>query len=135
MKTIEGRITILVNDNKVLVELRDELSRVKFAKVELTPSEFCRLLSRTVEIDCTIDINGLEKVGKKLIISHLEFEMPDGGWGNREDTARQLVVEKCPEGWEPDLYFGSRDNFFRRDNKNWVRATIRKWVEVTTDGQ
>lgn len=125
---LEGRITILVDGNKTTVELRDEASRVRFARVELTPSEFCQLLSRTVEVDCKIEIAGLEKIGKKLTVDHLIFEMPeDSERSNREEIARRLAVELCPEGWTPDPYFESRDSFLYKDGKTWARAIIRKW--------
>jgi hypothetical protein len=131
---IKGAISILGNTDEVEIEIYDPQSRCVFVSLVLTPSEFCQAaFGRLVRIPCTILVDNLEKVGKELNLDKIRFELPkDYLYANKSDLkekAEELAVKNCPEGWTPDLYFGSQNSFFEKDGKLWAQTTIRTWVE------
>lgn len=131
--TLKANVSILVGSDGATIEIRDGLSRIRFVKLTLTPEQLCRALSREVEIECEMQVTGLDKVGKKMEMANIEFEMPEEN--RNKELAARLAGEKCPDGWQPDLYFGSKDSFFNRNGKLWGRTIIRRWIDDSqTDG-
>jgi len=127
MKLNDGRITMLASENGMIIELRDNDASVVFAKVEMNTKQLAQALSRLGYTTCKIEVQGLDKLGKKMEIDKLVFEIPDD-WYNEKELAMTLVKEKCPEGWTPDLYFNSQNSFFIKDGVRFARTTIRRWV-------
>ncbi len=128
MELSDGRITILVSEETTRIELRDGEADTTFARVELTSNQFCQALSRLSQTKCKMDVRGLDVIGKKMVHKKFEFKMPKFNYSNREQAACDAVQEKCPDGWEPDLYFNAQNSFFIRDETEYARTTIRRWV-------
>lgn len=57
------------------------------------------------------------------------FELPEANYMNRKEVAIETIKTVCPDGWTPDLYFGSQNSFFRENGKEYARVTIRRWIE------
>ena len=128
MKLKDGRISILADKGGVKIELYDLTAGRTFAVISLTPEQFTQALSRLMYTECEIALHNLDIVGKTMKMDRLTFELPTGtDYKNRTDIAVKLAIEKCPEGWEPDLYFNSQESFFTKDDKNYARTVIRKW--------
>jgi hypothetical protein len=130
MKLNDASITILVSENNTTIEIYDECAGVQFCEIELTSKQFCQALGRLAHTHCEIEVRGLEKLGKKMEHKSIEFECGENGrWNkNEEQTLNKLAKAACPEGWEPDYYFGSQGSFFTKDGKNFARCIIRRWV-------
>lgn len=131
-----GRLTLLFGDEGATIEIRDQPSREVVCEVTLTPEQTCQALSRLGETHCKVKYGELKNVGKKEEYKEFIFEIPSISSYRREDRktiAKEIVKEVCPEGWEPDLYFGSQDSFFTKDDKKYARTMIRRWV-VDDDG-
>ncbi len=129
MKLRDGRITILSDNEGVDIELRDYGSSIDFVKVRLTSEQFTKALSRLSFTECEVEVFHLDLVGKTQIHKNFEFEMPDGvSFKDEKKVAEEIVKRDCPEGWEPDLYFGSQNSFFTKDDKKYARTIIRRWV-------
>lgn len=129
-----GRISLLINDDETTIEIYDEVSRECIVVVTLTPEQICTALSRLCRTECTIRVGNLERVGKKLLIDHLIFPMPEYSFNNKKEIASKEALRLCPEGWLPDNYFGSQNSFFVKDVKTYARTTIRKWVSMADEG-
>lgn len=133
MKKLEGRITMLINREYTEIELKDVNSNITFATVRLTPEQTIACLSRLGHVECEIELDGLDNLGKKMQISKLEFEIPANIY---RQQMRVIPVKELTEyaqslltdGWVADSYFGSKDSFFTRDGKKYARCTIRRWV-------
>lgn len=123
-----GNITFLFNKDGATLELQDESSSTRFVKIELTKEQILSVLSREAYVHCNIITNGLDRVGKKMTLKTLTFPMPPPSCDDRNKIACDEATRNCPEGWIPDLYFSSRDSFFRNgEGKEYARTTIRRW--------
>jgi hypothetical protein len=134
VKTVSGDISILWDSqNKdISIEIEDRESSSLISLITLSAEDFCHAaLGRLAKVKCNVGVGELEKVGKKMIIDRLKFEIPKELWQRKEmkEVAEKLAVEKCLEGWKCDLYFDSQDSFFTEDGKQFAQCTIRKWVD------
>ena len=99
-------------------------------KIELSLEEYARAITGI----CSRPGKGvvrekqLRHIGKKMEHKSLVFELTQDAYRNK-DMAKMMAADVCPEGWEPDLYFGSQESFFCKGRKNFARTTIRRWVE------
>lgn len=136
---IQGKLTISrvhsnTEDNYIEVRLCDPDAAIEFVTAKLSLADFASALTGLGRVPCELETRGLENVGKKLVTKTLEFPMlPDSDSGDKE-AAIAAAKLRCPQGWTPDLYFGSQSSFFQRDGEPWARTTVRRWVEkeVTT---
>ena len=131
MRKIDGRITLLFSEDGLTIELHDDLSSTTFARVELDQMQTCQVLSRLSRTHCDMEVYELDRVGKKMEHKNFQFFVTKKkiyGSG-RQDLAKIKIKEVCPEGWTPDLYFGSQGSFFYKDDEVWANATIRRWVD------
>lgn len=130
--TLNGSITMLFNEHGLRINLEDQTSSITFATIELTANDVVQAFSRVVNVPCSIEVRGLHKLGKKMIVSTLELEMPSDPLlaSRSKEIAIQEAEKHCPEGWEFDKYFSSQGSFFYKDGKHYARCTIRKWVDI-----
>lgn len=133
MKIKDGRITILTSGEDVVIEIRDSDANIKFCHVVLTTKQFCQAMGRLSHTEChSMEVFGLERVGKNMEHKKLEFQMPDSindtGY-TRDEIASMRARDNCPHGWVPDLYFNSQDSYFKEMGKEMARCTIRRWVQ------
>ncbi len=124
-----GSITLLFSPDGLTIELQDKASSIRFIEIELDPQQVVEAFSRRSRTPCNISCRGLEKVGKRMVMGNLEFEMPEHNYTNRDIIAKQAAERACPVGWESDMYFGSRDSFFRKNGKEFAKTIMRKWEE------
>ena len=131
MKINNGSITILCGGHTdgVVIEIRDNDAATIFCKIELDAKQFVAALGRLSNVEAkSMEVFNLDRVGKKHEHKKLEFEIPESGYDGRKEIAIKTAKEKCPEGWIPDLYFGSQDSFFMKDGKEYARCIIRRYI-------
>lgn len=135
---IDARISITTPQNNiddavfVDIEIEDRTSNQKFVTIRMNAEQFVLAALRHVG-NCEVEsceVFSLERVGKKLELGKLEFVMPECDYRKRNEIACKLAMKECPEGWTPDLYFGSKDSFFNPGPgmAEMARTTIRRWV-------
>jgi hypothetical protein len=128
---LDGNITILIGRDETKIEIRDDKSSIVFACITLSPEQLSMCLSRQGEVECKLEVQGLDKVGKQIHRQDFTFELPpEADWRNRKELAEKLAVELCPEGWQPRLYFGSKDSFCQKDDRIWARIQIVQFEEL-----
>ncbi len=125
-----GRITFLFSNKGSTFELYDHISATTVAEVILTAEQTLQMMSRLGRTKCSIEYGSLECVGKKMEMDHFEFPIPNVKYTEREKVAREIALRECPEGWIPDNYYGSKESFFRKDDQNYARVIIRRWVTL-----
>ena len=129
MEIKNAKISILVDGDKTRIEIKDGDAAVTFIRVELTPEQLSKCLSRLSSVECKATVDNLEHVGKTHTCKRFEFPLTDDvNYDNKKEIAKELAVSLCPDGWEPDLYFGSQDSFFTKGDEQWAKCTIRRWV-------
>lgn len=130
VKINDGRISILIGPDETRIEIDDREASIQFVTIKLTPKQLSMALSRQVYVPCDINVVGLDRIGKKMEHKKFEFKMPPSDYSTKKEIAKKEVLNVCPDGWEPDGYFGSQDSFFKKgeEREEWARTTIRRWI-------
>lgn len=132
---MKGNITILVDGNGARIEVEDDSSGIRFLKINLSAEQFMACLGRLVNVECDIDVRGLDLIGKTRETAKHEFKIPaelcnlrhkERDYFNK--TAQELAQSQLTDGWIADSYFGSQGSFFQKDGEQWARVTIARWV-------
>ena len=132
---LEGRISIFVDEDGARIEITDHSSMTRFVKATLTSGQFMACLGRQGHVNCDLSVVGLDKVGKTVENSKLEFKIPAELYEIRykepdyfTEVAQLVAQNQLTDGWIADSYFGSQGSFFQKDGEQWARVTIRRWV-------
>lgn len=114
----------------ISIRIKDENAKITFAEVEIKAADFADLLSSLQSRPCKVTVRNLENVGKTMERGDkLVFEMPDANYHDG-DLAKKLAVANCPEGWLPQLYFGSQNSFFTKSGITYARTSTYRWVDA-----
>lgn len=131
--SLQGKITIsrvgLAENDQIEITIKDKDACVEFVTASLSLEDFAQAITGISFTDCTFEVRGLDIVGKKMEMKRMEFQLDDEiEWKDRKAVAFDTAKAICEEGWTPDSYFGGQDSFFKKDNKQWARCIIRRWV-------
>jgi len=125
---LKGKISILINREHTTIEIEDENANARFLTIKLTPEQLSEALSRTMCVNCEIEVRGLEKVGKTHENKSFEFEIPkELASSKHSDNLQEISQSLLTDGWISEGYFSSQNSFFIRDDKQMARCTIRRW--------
>lgn len=133
MKLENASITLLINQDRTTIEIRDNDAATTFIRVGLTPQQLSEALSRVSHTECSVDIYGIDKVGKTHECNRFNFEITEKLRHDRDKTdelyilAKEELAKAGMHDWTPDKYFGSQDSFFSRGGKYFASVIIRKW--------
>lgn len=131
---LNGKITILFNEEGLKIEVMDTASRIEFLEIQLTQEQTCEALARIANTPCELEVRGLENVGKKREHKPFEFALPeDTIYHNKKEKATATANLLCPDGWVAATYFNSQDSFFDRGGKPWARTNIFRFIETGED--
>ncbi len=129
---LEGKISILIGQESTTIEIRDEVSNITFCSIELTPDQLSSALSRLMHTPCKMRVRALDNVGKKHEHKKIEFEIPESlrSSSNSKELTKlsQEFVDKEMGAWKSDGHFSSQDSFFTKDDKQYARCIVRRWV-------
>lgn len=133
MNKLQGKIDLLFDrDRGCTIRVKDEKSCINILEVQVKSEDVAALMSSLGHVDCEfscVDPEIYGRVGKKMIMDTLEFPMPECKYSEEDQVVRQEALKLCPDGWVPDLHFGSKYSFFFRNGVEYARCTIRSWVE------
>lgn len=133
---IEGSIQIsspsgMMWDDYISITIRDENAVQEFIEVRIKYEDFTKaIMNRPSPIE--FKVRGLDKVGKVRISERLDFEIPKDLDKWRDEgmiELHSLAKEAAGEGWEPSLYFGSKESFFTKDGSEYART--QKYMYLT----
>lgn len=135
---IQGNISILISRESTTIEIHDKNAAIKFLTIELTPEQLSACLARQAEVECELQIIGLNNIGKKHENKHFAFEIPERLYGYTKDMkarGRELIsiaqelLDKEGEGWVAMEYFGSKGSFYQSaDGKSFARCAVWRWI-------
>ena len=129
MKLKNARISILINEEFTTIELKDDDSGIQFAVVKLTATQLAQALSRLKYTECECELHRIENVGKKLETDQIVFVAPNYAYEDRKNALTKEAAKRMPYGWELYDNFSSQSTFYEYKGVNYVRATIRRWVD------
>lgn len=126
---IKGSITISRNSrDTVTVRLRDELSYIEFASIELSPHDFCMALTGLSEVKGAIDCRGLEYVGMERITESRSVVCPINEY-DREKLSKWIEDNMQEDGWLVSTYLGAQSSVEWKDGKTILNYSVTKYVK------
>jgi len=133
MRLEKGGISIYVSGEGTTIEIRDGNAATTFCKVTLTPEQLSLALSRLSNTPCSIEVGGLDRVGKTHENEKYIFEIPkELRSSSKTKELTELCVQSLKENdmseWVNDGYFSSQDTFSEKDGKIYASTTIRRWI-------
>lgn len=134
MKVENATISIFINKELTEIEIHDQDASVTICRVTLTPDQLSACLSRMGYVKCeSLEVCGLEKIGKKHQNLSFSFEIPEGTKqrDNNEQLNEMAIAALASENmseWTPDKYYGGQQSFFKQDGKQFAQCTIRRWI-------
>lgn len=127
---IDGQISIFVGEESTTIDIYDKDASTRFASIKLTPEQLSMALSRLSHTPCSIEVHGLDRVGKLHENKQFEFEIPENLRGSKyADELREIAQPQLTDGWIVSDLFQSQGSFFQKNGKQYARCTIRRWVD------
>lgn len=124
------KITISRNNhNAMSVHMRDELSGIEFARIELSPHDFCMALTGLAEVEGKLTCQGLEYVGKKRITEQRSIVCPLKSYTKREELSKWLEENAQEEGWLLISYLGCQSSVEYKDGKTILNYSVKKYIK------
>jgi len=126
---LQGSVTISRSSRDVItIRLRDELSFIGFAEIELAPHDFCMALTGLAEVKGKMACHGLGYVGKKKVMENRSIVCPIKH-AKREDLSKWLEQNAQEEGWLLSTYLGSQSSVTTKDGVTTLHYSVTKYVE------
>lgn len=126
---LNGKISLLIGREETTIEIEDANANTTFLKVKLTSEQLSMALSRQAYVPCELEVAGLDRVGKKHEHTQFEFEIPKELANSKyEKELQELAQSKLTDGWIAEGYFSSQSTFFKKDDVQYARCTIRRYV-------
>lgn len=129
---LQGKISFFINREITTIEIEDDKANTVFLNVKLTPEQLVACLSRQGYVDCSLEVQGLDRVGKTHEHQNYEFEIPDNLNGSSHEKELQAMAQKqldvLGDGWIAEGYFSSQHSFFKKEGKPHARCTIRRYI-------
>jgi len=118
------------SDGTIRIEIRDELSRVKFVSATMSPEAFAHAVTGLAEQDAELEVHGLEYVGKRKVTEKRQIACPLE-WRSKDEYTQWLIQNAQEDGWILNTHLGSQDSVTsNEDGKGCVlRYNVYKYVE------
>lgn len=115
------------NHDTIIIQLRDQASRINFAQVSLTLTDYAHLITGLAEVEGDGKYRLLEHVGKTKIIEkrcvslYVKFS-------NRGEAEQWLIDNAQEEGWHLDSYLGAQGSInCESNNTTTLRYSVYKY--------
>lgn len=129
---IDGSFTIRFNKDGAKIMFHDSDASITFAEIKVSPEDMLDAMGGLAYSPCEMKVYNLDKVGKKMEHKKFEFQIPENlSYSNKSEVLAELAKTLVPEGWVADGHFSSQGSFFKIDEVQYARCTIRRWVDFT----
>ena len=116
-------------EKKISIRVKDRNSQNEFLHLSIGLEEFSEALTGLAACECSIEVRGLEYVGKIKERKYLIVELVKGASSlDRKEEAIKLAYEVLESGWLLDRYLGSQDSFFTEDCIDYARLSVYRYV-------
>lgn len=130
MKQSPGKITITRqsrsnSDDVIVVSMKCADSGVTL-QAELSLEAYATASTGLARVECDLIIpNDIAAMGMMKVREPFHFPI---AYHDKEE-AKRLALELCPDGWYPELYFGSQNSFYYSGSQLYARTSIYQYVE------
>ncbi|EMF8482790.1 hypothetical protein V4E48_004105 [Morganella morganii] len=134
---MKGKITISrpsYGDGRdvINIQVRDNVSRIKFLDIEIDCADFARAVTGLSETDCRLSVRGLDSVGKIKITEARKALCPRGISG-KENMTKWLHDNKQEDGWILDSYLGNKSSVEYTENGYILKYRVIKYIEADNE--
>lgn len=125
---IDAQISINASyEDRIVIKVYDKSASTTFLELNLTREQWVNAsMNQLAHCDVNhAEVLHPERIGKRMEMDTLIFEAPtraDAAW------ARDNAALYVPDGWVPDMGFGTRGSFYTKDGQRYAQTTIRRWV-------
>ena len=131
---MNGKITISrIQSNQedylpISIEIEDDDAGIKFLKIKMSLNNFANAITGMGYTDCKIELNGLEKVGKRREIKHEIVPIPEN---KRFRKKSELELAEFLKPFEIDGWEGSQYDLNNSKNlvPNGCKVLFVRWVD------
>ncbi len=130
-QTIYAGLSLVLGEEKVMIELRDQTSDERIFKGYFKGEDLLKLLRGQVNIQCHGQIFETSRLGKKLETQQLRVPVGTDRWVNSEmrADAKKKVEEACPPGWIVEGELTDKRSFDHDGTTLFAVVTAKRWVE------
>jgi hypothetical protein len=127
MKKIPVTISVSKEENeRMSIELMDQMSRVRFLHLDLSMEEFGKLIAGITTPNCKVEVKDLHLIGKSFITEEREIEVPY--MGSIPTVYESLLAKnKVEDGWMIDSRLRSPGAITKKGNKAKIRFNVFKY--------
>jgi hypothetical protein len=130
---INGTLTLLLNDDGLRLEINDNNSGIRIITATLNIEQTCRVLSRQAftSMEYTEFTDNSSNVGKKLEVNKIDVPLGVSSYDKKSEKTIEIAekyIKENYEGWVLWDNFSSQGSYFSRDDIDYARASIRRWV-------
>lgn len=111
----------------ISIHINDNNSNSQFLDIQIKYADFTEALTGLAGIPIKFTLRNAENVGKYIQRESLVIEIDK--YHLNQNEADIIINDRTPEGWYASHYIGSRDNFFIKDNKYYLRTYIYRYVD------
>lgn len=132
MSNQKGSITISRHSNDtIVIELRDETSRVKFASLEMTPADFAMALTGLAAVPGVLKVSNLKLVGLQKEMESRSTVVEYAGYGtDAKETYIALIEDGLTDGWEMHDSLSSKSSVVpNHDGTVTLNYHVSRWVQ------
>ena len=115
------------DENSVRLTIVDDKSRIQFINIKMSLKDYGKLVLGLGDVSLNVTAVNLENVGKKRESKAFIFEIEDKSYGLIDKITLRDKLNSELEEWEIVDDLSSRDSFFKKDDKRYVRVNAYRW--------
>ncbi|MBQ0339640.1 hypothetical protein J9236_00095 [Providencia rettgeri] len=117
---------------KINIVVKCDVSKLRFLSLEIDYADFAKCITGLSEVDCELEVSGLENVGKKRITEQRSVICPIKSYEKRV-LRDWLINNKQEDGYILDPYLGSQSSIKMCDEGTVLNYRVIKYVEVDNE--
>ena len=123
---LKGNLTILINRDYTIIEVKDTEASTTFLSIELTPEQLSTCLSRQAHVKCELDIRGVglhtfrHTFASRLVMAGVPLIQISSWLGHKDISMTMIYSHLEPTSGREDI---NKINFEKE--KNYVRNSGR----------
>ncbi|WP_239354793.1 hypothetical protein [Providencia rettgeri] len=117
---------------KINIVVKCDVSKLRFLSLEIDYADFAKCITGLSEVDCELEVSGLENVGKKRITEQRSVICPIKSYEKRV-LRDWLINNKQEDGYILDAYLGSQSSVQYCDEGTILNYRVIKYVEVDNE--
>ena len=126
---MKAQVTICRSSREEIhIEIMERESRIQFVDLRMTCDAFAKAITGLGAQEATLEVRGLEHVGKKRVREGREIVCPLDTY-DKGVLGAWLRENAKEDGWEIDDYLSSQKSITRVEGKTLLRYSVEKFID------